>query len=207
MDAQGFYDDDYIEYNNKKTTKIIFEESHLFTKEAIIRAHQTDTIIDALLSLIPKYGFAISELVNLLINVEQSGSIDIFGLAVSVANNEVDENIADSSIPKITRSCLQTLLFALPLIFDVVGEDRESYVKNGVRLYAGDSFIDLKIRYDLGIEAMDFGIYFRQGTPICILEYGPHRMDHGSDGYNHNCDALEAEWRNSGYQLSEISDR
>ena len=106
-------------------------------------------------------------------------------------------------LSKNARTAISTLIDFSQTALQTGAEDRETYVKDGVTLQDGDSYINVRLFYDMGIEQHDFQFYFRNGYPIVTnLEQFVSRWDNDPKGVSvsrHNAELFAAQ----GYVPSE----
>ena len=86
-------------------------------------------------------------------------------------------------LSKNARTAISTLIDFSQTALQTGAEDRETYVKDGVTLQDGDSYINVRLFYDMGIEQHDFQFYFRNGYPLVTnLEQFVSRWDNDPKG-------------------------
>ena len=83
----------------------------------------------ALTSLIPGVGPIFSTLVSILSQIEQNNALNLNGFYVSLIQNDLEDDIALSCSTSVIKTCLSTLIFALPEVFSVISENRERRIK------------------------------------------------------------------------------
>lgn len=73
---------------------------------------------------------------------------------------------------------LDTFLSLTNTAYGTATENRETYVRDGITLQDGDSYVDVRLHYDMGVECHDFRFYFRNGYPLVTnLEQSVVRWD------------------------------
>lgn len=80
--------------------------------------------------------------------------------------------------------------------------DIQSYIKNDVKVFEGDSYIELDILFDLGVERDIFTVFLRDGNPFVIKDYHAARMDSSSISLGKAKSTAQA-WKDNGYSPSE----
>ncbi len=190
LDAGGQFDMGYQYYApHRRTTMNVFVTATYFTKDTIKQMHQADNWLSFMGSLIPEAGEILSTLFDVMRRIEQEGGI---GISKEIVDEIQDVKIDFSidffvekvlNLPAWVSTALSTLWGFTSTSYDVAGEDRETYVKDGVTLQDGDSYINVRLFYDMGIEQHDFRFYFRNGYPLVTnLEQFVSRWDNDPKG-------------------------
>lgn len=68
--------------------------------------------------------------------------------------------------PKYVANALDTFLNFTNTAYGAATESHETYVRDGVTLQDGDSYVDVSLYYDMGVEYHEFRFYFRNGYPL-----------------------------------------
>ncbi len=192
---------------NYKTTKITLSHKVIFTPETIrgINAGQ-DIFVKVLESLpIPTARFW-ALLLTISMEMQDKGKMDLLGFAITAGNEIVDYYVGKlGELGKILGGMLGLLDKAYTLKGFNDALEQEYCIYNGNRLYAGDSYFQFEVRYDLGTEHVVYDVYLRNGIPIIIEEHGPVRVDFPSDGYFNigYVKNLIKQWKDDGYVLSQ----
>ena len=188
LNSDGDFDMGYPYHApGRKTTKIEFLALTYFDKETIRQMHQTDDWMVFFASLVPVVGPEFSFLMAVMQDIEQNNGNGLAGIAF----DETFGKYKDWSLKEICEALGKKLkiLPALDVIwsftstaYDTAGEDRVTYVKDGVTLQDGDSYIQVSLNYDLGIEEHQFRFYFRNGYPyVTSLSHHVVRWDDGAN--------------------------
>lgn len=209
IDSSGEFNLGYQYYApGRKTTKIYFENATYFDKEQIRKMHQADDWMVFMAALIPGVGGFLSFLLASMKNIEQG---EVFGIAEDIVQGYADYkgekllgDLLDSlKAPGYIGLALTTLANFCKTAYDTAGEDRETYVKDGVTLQDGDSYIQVRLYYDMGVEYHDFRFYFRNGYPyVTDLEQFVVRWDDDPRGIGVTNRKVE-EYTKQGYVPSE----
>lgn len=171
IDSSGEFDLGYKYYaKGRKTTKINYTRTIYFSKDRIREMHQADDWMVFMTSLIPKYGTYLSLILDASIKESQNETVELSSLiisggfsAVSDFSKSLIENKWKAS--KYVFSAISTLWGFSKTAYDTSGENRETYVRDGITVQDGDSYVDVSLHYDLGVERHDFSFYFRNGNP------------------------------------------
>lgn len=204
LDSDGEFKNDYPYYTSKKTAKVIVNEDLYFTKEVLQEMRLKDDIILVLISLIPKCGNYISDLMSFIRESELSENISIFDLLIDETKNGVLDYA--KKIELITPKS-DTIFSVFDGLYGAIQEyetilDIQSYIKNDVKVFEGDSYIELDILFDLGVERDIFTVFLRDGNPFVIKDYHAARMDSSSISLGKAKSTAQA-WKDNGYSPSE----
>lgn len=171
IDANGNFNFGYEYYaKDRKTTKITFEQAAYFTKETIIQMHQADDWLAFMANLIPGIGSYLSTLLSLMNTIEQNGEIGVVDLLKDEIYNKPIENLIEELVqlwkdPPYVKTALDTFYRFVNTLYGTKSEGRETYIKDGVTIQDGDSFICVRLHYDMGVEYHQFRFYFRNALP------------------------------------------
>ncbi len=99
-------------------------------------------------------------------NQEASIASEIIQGGISVVKDVLFGQLVKAlKIPEFAYSALSALYDFCNTAYDTAGETRETYVRDGVTLQDGDSYVEVSLEYDMGVERHDFRFYFRNGYP------------------------------------------
>ena len=154
----------------RKTMKIKFRGATYFSVDKIQEMHQSDDWLALMGSFIPGVGAFLSSLLSTMKTLEQNGEVgfsDAIVSAFSDARGPVLEELMDIfKGPSYIATAMDTFVNFTSTVYGTATEDRTTYVKDGVTLQDGDSFLNPTLYYDMGVETHDFRFYFRNGYPL-----------------------------------------
>lgn len=171
LDNNGEFDLGYQYYaKGRKTTKIFYNRTLYFSKQKIQDMHKADDWTVFMTSLIPGFGTFFATLMACCIadeqNQEASIASEIIQGGISVVKDVLFGQLVKAlKIPEFAYSALSALYDFCNTAYDTAGETRETYVRDGVTLQDGDSYVEVSLEYDMGVERHDFRFYFRNGYP------------------------------------------
>ena len=171
LDSNGDFDLGYQYYaKGRKTTKISYARTLYFSKQTIQDMHKADDWTVFMTSLIPEFGTFFAALLACSIADEQNQEAniapEIIKGGLNVANDLLFGKIVEAlKLSRVAYSALSTLYNFCNTAYDTAGETRETYVRDGVTLQDGDSYVEVSLEYDMGVERHDFSFYFRNGYP------------------------------------------
>lgn len=189
VDAGGQFDMGYQYYApHRRTTMNVFVTATYFTKDTIKQMHEVQDWTVFMVSLIPKWGTIASVVLDQVYKTEQGEELGLSDLIIEGGLDALDDFRLDKllemlHLSKNARTAISTLIDFSQTALQTGAEDRETYVKDGVTLQDGDSYINVRLFYDMGIEQHDFQFYFRNGYPIVTnLEQFVSRWDNDPKG-------------------------
>lgn len=171
LDSAGEFDLGYQYYaKNRKTTKISYGRTLYFSKQTIQDMHKADDWIVFMTSLIPEFGTWLSVLMACCIEDEQNHGA---GIASEIVEGGITAGLEKIftvllekwKAPTAIVTAISTLYSFCNTAYDTKGENRETYVHDGVTIQDGDSYVEVSLHYDMGVERHDFRFYFRNGYP------------------------------------------
>lgn len=190
VDAGGQFDMGYQYYApHRRTTMNVFVTATYFTKDTIKQMHQADNWLTFMSSLIPGVSLILTPLFEVMLDVEQNGCLNLGGILWDSSTGAIRDHAFEKLVGRLKGPAwisvgMSTFISLVSAVnYEIAGEGRETYVKDGVTLQDGDSYIKISLLYDMGIEQHDFQFYFRNGYPLVTsLEDYTTRWDNDPQG-------------------------
>ena len=160
---EGYYNCS-IPNKELKTTKISLDKCSYITQESIENYHDAQPTLAFLMGMIPGCGPLFSALYSISVAAEQQDAIEVsnacFGEAIGAAVTFLKSKY------KSLGYAYDAIQAAGALNEWITPSGIDSYVVDGHRVYAGDAFVQITLKYDLGLTTQVYQVWLRNNVPI-----------------------------------------
>lgn len=181
MDSNGYYDETYTYADIEETAKYELQitSNGRFTAEEIQAMHQYDTVVEAVIALIPVVGGGLSDFIGYLNDLQQGE--EIYTVVIDMAN-DIRTEVISSILEEITQRGAEYLA-KIGLILDVIElgqtvlypqEDEETYYYKYVgeekyRIEPYDTYVECLMTYHIEAELKEYTehiLYTHKDYPV-----------------------------------------
>lgn len=132
--------------------------------------HKADDWTIFMTSLIPTIGPYLSLVMEAMKKEEQKETVELSEMIVQGGFSAITDFVIELANKKwkgvkYIFSAISTLWDFSKTAYNTSEEIRETYIRDGVTLQDGDSYVEISLEYDMGVERHDFSFYFRNGYP------------------------------------------
>lgn len=177
-----------------RTTKVSVDKCTYITEQDIENFHDIQPTLAFLIGFIPGCGAVFSALYTLSYAAEQQDTVEVgnacFGIALDAAIAFLKSKIKHL---ETSYTLIQEAL-ALNEWFTPSGKD--SYVVDGHRVYAGDAYVQIGIRRELGSYVETYEVWLRNDVPIVTKKSGGPT---GGAPFGSYEQGIRNEWIKDGY--------
>jgi hypothetical protein len=177
--------------SEKKTTRVVIEQTQTFEKSDIQGMHKRDDIVEFMAGLIPGVGVGLASMYSLLREEEQNGSISIGNVTKNIAMGVLNvKNQEAGTVIAISETVLNLSVM----------EKEDVYNRDGLTIKDADTYIKAKLTTNQGLSVTTVKVYMRNDQIISYEEFNAASAGVVAPPNGGLSSSVINDWKRDGYE-------